>query len=671
MIAGAADHLTITSSTANLASGTTRNITAEVRDAAGNLRSGDNSTSVDFTKTLGTGTVTGLTTVTAVNGVATDTVTGVLAGSITLKAHATGLTDDTTTFTVVAGAADHLTITSATTNLASGATRDITAEIRDAAGNLRTSDNTTSVDFTKSAGTGTVSGLTSVTAVNGIATDTVTGVAAGSITLQTHATGLTDDTTTFTVVPSGTPDHLTLTNATTNLASGATRDITAEVRDAFGNLVSTDNSTSVTFSQTSGGGTVTGLTSVTVVNGIATDTVTGVAAGSITLKAHSGSLADDTTTFTIVPGAADHLTITSANSNLASGTTRDITAEVRDAAGNLRSGDNTTSVDFTKTAGTGTVTGLTTATAVNGVATDTVTGVVAGSITVQAHATGLSDDNTTFTIVPGAADHLTITSATSNIASGATRDITAEVRDAAGNLETADNSTSVDFTKTAGTGTVTGLTSATTVNGVATDTVTAVLAGSITLQAHATGLTDDTTTFTVIAGAVDHLTITSSTANLASGTTRDITAQIRDANGNLRSSDNSTSVDFTKTLGAGTVTGLTTVTAVNGVATDTVTAALAGSITLKAHSGSLTDDTTTFTIVAGAADHLTITSPTSNLASGTTRAITAEIRDANGNLETGDNFTSVDFTKTAGTGTVTGLTSVTAVERRCHRHRHR
>src|SRR6185437_6286762 len=203
-------------------------------------------------------------------------------------------------------------------------------------------------------------------------------------------------------------------------------------------------------------------------------------------------------------------------------------------------------------------------------------------------------------------------------------------------------------TKTAGTGTVTGLTSVTAVNGVATDTVTAALAGSITLQAHATGLTDDTTTFSVVAGAADHLTITSSTANLTSGATRDITAEIRDANGNLRTTDNSTSVTFSKTSGSGTVTGLGSATAANGVATDTVTGVLAGSLTLSAHGGSLTDGTTTFTIVPGGADHLTITSTTTNIASGTTRDITAEVRDANGNLLTGDNSTSVSFSKTSG-----------------------
>src|SRR4029079_17480957 len=137
-------------------------------------------------------------------------------------------------------------------------------------------------------------------------------------------------------------------------------------------------------------------------------------------------------------------------------------------------------------------------------------------------------------------------------------------------------------------------------------------------------------------------------------------AEIRDANGNVLTDDNSTSVTFSKTSGAGTVSGLGSATAANGVATKTVPGLLAGSITLTAHSGSLTDDTTTFTIVAGAADHLTITSATRNLSSSTTRDITAEVRDANNNLLTTDNTTSVTFSKTSGAGTVTGLGAATA-----------
>ena len=90
-------------------------------------------------------------------GVATKTVTGVLAGNVTMEATGTGLTTGTLgAFTVVHGAAAEIALSGATSNLTSGATRVLTATIRDAAGNTVTSDNTTVVSFAQASGAGTV-----------------------------------------------------------------------------------------------------------------------------------------------------------------------------------------------------------------------------------------------------------------------------------------------------------------------------------------------------------------------------------------------------------------------------------------------------------------------------------------------------------------------------------
>ena len=331
---------------------------------------------------------------------------------------------------------------------------------------------------------------------------------------------------TTTVKVYGAANKVVVTSSTANLTSGAARTLTAEVRDANDNLRTMDSSTVVTFAKTAGAGTVTGLGAATASSGVASLPVTAVLAGSITVTASAGGLTSGTTTFTIDPGAADHLTFTSSTANLASGSARTLTAEVRDAANNVRTSDNSTSVTFAKTAGVGTVTGLGAATAASGVASKAVTGSVVGSITITASATGLTSGTTTFTIVAGPADHLTFTSSTANLTSGAGRTLTAEVRDAANNVLTGDNSTSVTFAKTAGAGTLTGLGAATAASGVASKAVTAVLAGSITVTASATGLTSGTTTFTIDPGAADHLTFTSSTANLASALARTLTAEV-------------------------------------------------------------------------------------------------------------------------------------------------
>src|SRR4029079_2552765 len=131
-------------------------------------------------------------------------------------------------------------------------------------------------------------------------------------------------------------------------------------------------------------------------------------------------LTSDTSSFSITVGPADHLTYTSDTASVTSGSTKTLSAEVRDAAGNVETGDNSTVVTFAKTSGAGTVTGLGTATASSGVAQLTVTGQTAGALTVTASKSGLSSDSSTFSVTVGAADHLTFTSSSTSVASGST-----------------------------------------------------------------------------------------------------------------------------------------------------------------------------------------------------------------------------------------------------------
>ncbi len=586
---------------------------------------------------------------------ASKSVTAQLAGPITIQATAAGLASDSTAFTIVPAAADHLTITSPAANLASGGARSLTAEVRDAVGNLVTSDSSTSVTFSKTSGSGTVTGLGAATAASGVAQISVTGQIAGTITIDATAAGLGGDATTFDVVPATSPTQVVITSSTADLASGSTRTLTAEVRDSAGNLVSGDNGRSISFAKTGGAGTVTGLGTAATANGIAQLNVAGAVAGAVTIDASAASLASGSSTFAVVPGSADHLTVTSGTGNLASGTTRTLTAEVRDAAGNLVTGDNSTSVTFAKTAGTGTVTGLGAATATGGIASRTVTGQTAGTITIDATAAGPGADSTTFAVEPGAADHVTITSGTGTLASGSARTLTAEVRDAAGNLVTGDNSTSVTFAKTSGAGTVTGLGAATATGGIASRAVTGQTAGTITIGAAAAGLGGGSTTFTVAAGPADHLSVTSSTADLASGAARILTTEVRDAADNLVTGDNSTSVTFAKISGTGTVTGLGAATAAGGVASRTVTGHTAGTLAIGAAAAGLGSGATSFDVVAGAPASIALSGSAADLASGTNRLLTATVEDAAGNTVTWDNTTMVTFGQAAGGGSVSGL----------------
>ena len=146
--------------------------------------------------------------------------------------------------------------------------------------------------------------------------------------------------------------------------------------------------------------------------------------------------------FTVVPGTAAQVALTAPTSDLVSGSTRLLTATVQDAAGNTIIGDNSTVVTFAQVSGAGTVTGLAGSETVSGgVATKTVTGELAGSVNLEASASGLTTGARSFDVVHGAAYKVTLSAPITDLASGASRVITATVRDAAGNRVTNDNST--------------------------------------------------------------------------------------------------------------------------------------------------------------------------------------------------------------------------------------
>ncbi len=192
---GTATQIVLSGSAANLASGTTRTFTATIEDAAGNtVTSGPDSTdSITFSQTTGAGSVTGLTTVAASGGVATDTVTGNVAGSVTLQASGTvngsAKNSNTLTFSVTFGSATQIVL-SGGSSLVSGSSETLTATIEDAAGNTVTSgtDSSRSVTFAKTTGAGSVTGLGASTASAGVATKSVTGSTAGAVNLTATAT---------------------------------------------------------------------------------------------------------------------------------------------------------------------------------------------------------------------------------------------------------------------------------------------------------------------------------------------------------------------------------------------------------------------------------------------------------------------------------------------------
>jgi hypothetical protein len=408
------------------------------------------------------------------------------------------------------------------------------------------------------------------------------------------ATGLASDATTFSV---DTGTKLAFTSSAAAVTSGATKTLTVEIRDANDHLVTSDNSTVVTFAQTSGAGSVTGLGGATASGGIAQKTVTGASAGAVTITATVAGLTSDSSAFAVDPGAADHLKFTSSTADLASGATRSLTVEVDDQQGNRTS--SSTAVTLTSASGPGTVTGVpATVHALAGVATLPVAGMAAGPASIQAASTGLGSAVTAFSVVAGSADHLAFTSVASDLASGSSRDLRVEVRDANQNVVTS-SAASVTFQKGGGSGTATGVpATVAAAGGAATVTIAGATAGPLEIQASAAGLAGATSSFAILPGVPDHLSFTSATTDLASGAARDLTVEVRDAGENRV--DSGARIAFARSSGRGSVTGLpATVAATGGIATTRVTGFRGGLITIGASSAGLRGGSTTFKIAPG------------------------------------------------------------------------
>jgi hypothetical protein len=181
--------------------------------------------------------------------------------------------------------------------------------VEDAYGNLRISDNGTMVSAARSAGSGVLQGTTNVTAVNGlvsftnlshqVATNITIGFTSGSLTSATSGT--------IAVSPAAASRLTILTQPSANATAGVVFAQQPKVRleDAFGNLIASDNSTTVTASRTSGTSILQGTTTATASGGVASfNNLSYLVAEAMTIGFSSGSLSNATSsTVTVSAGA--------------------------------------------------------------------------------------------------------------------------------------------------------------------------------------------------------------------------------------------------------------------------------------------------------------------------------------------------------------------------------
>src|SRR5436190_1670520 len=373
-------------------------------------------------------------------------------------------------------------------------------------------------------------------------------------------------------------------------AAGAmnTPAVQVTVQDAQGNTVTTAT-TSITLAigTNPASGTLAGTKTVAAVNGVATfSTLSLNAAGTgYTLTAAATGLTGATSNaFTIssTVGPAAKLVFTVPPSNAAAGATITpaVGVTVQDAQGNTVT-TATTSITLAigTNLGSGTLAGTTTVAAVNGVATFSNLSIdKAGTgYTLTASATDLtSATSTAFNISAGAAAKLVFTVQPSNTAAGAaiTPAVQLTVQDAQGNtVTTATTSITVAIGTNPASGALTGTTTVAAVSGVATfSTLTLNRAATgYTLTASATGLTGATSSaFTISAGAAAKRVFTVQPSDLVAegAMTPAVQVAVDDAQGNtVTTATTSITLAIRVNPASGTLSGTTTVAAVNGVAT--------------------------------------------------------------------------------------------------------
>lgn len=490
-----------------------------------------------------------------------------------------------------------------------------------------------------SSGSGFLGGTTTVTTVSGDASFTnltMGGLVNTDYTLTFTSGGLSTNSDPVQVTPGAAAQLDIATAPVAASAAGAvmTTQPAVQVEDAFGNLVTYDDTTVVTLTPEVGG--FVGPTQASVATATASDgvaTFTGVAFGGPTgvpkiLTFSAPGLTDDSATVTsTATGAAYKLVVaTQATSPNASGATfaQPPVIERQDMAGNTVATDPQANVSATLVGGSppyDVLIGPETQATVNGVATFAGLGLsgLAGSIyTIRFSSPGLvsADD----TVVPsvGAAARLSLTAPNARTPGDASYDDTAfnpqpkvQIVDSGNNPKTV-SGVVVTASLVSGTGTLDDDTVATDANGLATFSGLSLdgLVGTYVLRFSASGYTSIDDTVRMLRGAQ-----TVTLAPLSNKTLGDLnfTASAITSSGLLASFSTTTS-SVCSVGGAATVTDDTTTAAVSliGAGTCTIVASQSGNANFE----SALDDSESFTVSKAAQAQLTLVADDTTVSAG-------------------------------------------------------
>ncbi len=528
----------------------------QIQDANGNLvTSGSDATRVvTLTLTTGSGAVSGTLTATASGGVATFSglslstvgVADVLTATAPLTVGSTTKTSQI--FAITPAAASQLVFTTQPGGGASNtnwATQPV-VKVEDQYGNIVTSgtDSGVLITMSLSTGTGSLAGTISKYAWAGVADFTqnllsvnligANKVLTASATIVAGAVTNTSSAFTITNGPASQVVFFTQPSPSTAAGTAWAAQPVVQILDTAGNLVTTapDATTNITLTHT-GGGALTGTTTVAASGGVATFSglslsVAGtnhvLTATKTDTTGSSGTAAftSVSNTFTITAATASQIVFSIQPNNTAAAVAfaSQPVVQVQDTYGNivLTGSDSTVSVVLTLTTGTGTLSGTTTLTASAGVAGYSGLSInLNGSKNITATATLGAGSRTavsaSFTIVAGPASKIAFTTQPGGGAAGsawATQPVVA-VEDAQSNLVPAGSDASVTVTL-AQTGASVGTLAGT--NAVAASSGVATFAG---LNSDKTGTSQQLlASATIGAGAV---TATSNTYTISAGAT--------------------------------------------------------------------------------------------------------------------------------------------------------
>ena len=649
-------------------SGTPFSVVVEARDAGGTARNVLADTAVTLSLYSGTGgTLAGTLSGTITAGTSSKTITGVTCSKaeIGVALTATRTSGDSlsaansSSFTVLPGAAASLTVSGFPASQPAGIAANVTVTAKDAAGNTA-SGYTGTVSLTSSDGSASLPG--SHTFTGGEA-----GVHVFSVTLNTAGTqSITAGDGTFTnsqsgiAVYAGAPDHFDISTISSPQTAGtAITGITITAKRADNTTLTSFEST-VTFGGTAGITGESGGFSAGVLSGVS---VTPLTAGSAMTFTVTLGTATGTSTFDVNPGALNNFAISTIASPQTAGTAiTGITLTARDANNNtLSAGPNTFTgtVAYSGTAGiTGTSASFT-AGVLNGLS---VTPLTAGTgMTLIVTASGMTGTQT-FDVNPDVLDHFAIAGISSPATAGtAITGATLTAKDSHNNTVSSFTGT-VTYSGTAG---ITGTSASFTAGVLSGLSVTPTTAGSgLTLiVTDAISSKTGTSTFDVNPGALHHFAISAITSPQTAGTAiTGITLTAQDANNNTLGTGPNT---FTGTVAYSGTAGITGTSdaftaGVLGGASVTPTTAGTGMTLIVTASGKT--GTQSFDVSPGVPNKLVFGIQPSNTAPGAaiSPAVTVKVADANGNTVTGDTR-SVSITSSATAFGGTSILTVSAV----------